>query len=672
MRRFLIPFLTLSAAFVGAAAFGGVPTHVSTRLKEPLGRGIRASETIRIVTQWDGPGFTITPDFSSLDGGHGGTAAVYDSANGSYLITYTTGSMDGLARSTGIEIPITAQNGDGAFTANTLRVCRNLGNVPQLDSSWVSIPRAAYRPGDALVVETLWDTSGVVGFRPVPDFTSIAPGFRATSARVSNPTAVGPKKVQYEISYTIPPAIQLAPGGNRIPLWIIGQDGFCSEVRTEGPYINLRSGGPPVPSAHRLIRPESSLPNSDPRRVRYEAVHHDGERIRVFTRWDSTAYRVKADFSALDESTEQEDAVPDTAKGAFTIDHIVGTMRPDLPDDSVSIAITAYNQLGDSATDRTFLVRRNRYAPRPVVSMCVFVGDSCDSRLRFKSNDSLNVMVRWEPHPLQLLPIEVIPIFQNLIPSFDPSHTKIVSRGADSSLILYRIPDKSKEGNVFASDGDSIPIIVIARDALWGMADPETILVALDTTAPLEPVLDTPAAETNEPRIRITGRAPEAARIGIRRQIPNDDLRMIGYVSPLDSAGTFEVTVDLAPGRNRIQAFSEDEIGNRSASGGSVIVYYVAQMRTIYPTPYRIQDEITVHESAGMREARVEIYNLEGERIVEMSETGAFLLTARFHWDGRDSHGDRAQPGYYLMRIRRILTTGRSTEEVVPMLFRND
>ncbi|MBU4459177.1 MAG: hypothetical protein KJ579_01310, partial [Verrucomicrobia bacterium] len=137
---------------------GTTPVPLESRLLEPTGRGIGSLETIRILTRWDSAGYRITADMRGLDGGAGGAPAVYDSANGSYVITYTTAAMTDLPDAGGIVLPITAAHrGDttSAFTDRSLIVCRNVHALtPGHRGSLTRDGRSRFAPGESLVVRS--------------------------------------------------------------------------------------------------------------------------------------------------------------------------------------------------------------------------------------------------------------------------------------------------------------------------------------------------------------------------------------------------------------------------------------------------------------------------------------------------------------------------------------
>jgi hypothetical protein len=127
----------------------------------------------------------------------------------------------------------------------------------------------------------------------------------------------------------------------------------------------------------------------------------------------------------------------------------------------------------------------------------------------------------------------------------------------------------------------------------------------------------------------------------------------------------------LDPGVNRINANSLDDVGNPTAQSPSHLVRYVTARTTVYSTPFRPGDEIAVQDEAGLREAIVSIYNLEGDLLAHFEDRSA-TFEVRFIWNGRDRDGDLAQPGYYLMRVERTTADGERRDEVLPLLFRND
>ncbi len=653
MRRPIYLVLLFLSIFSGSDAIS-VPVPRGSRLITPTGRGIRPNETILIRTEWDSAGYQISPDFRGLDGAAGGGVAVTDSSNGSYLIAYTTGGMAGLPDSAGITIPITATHSGSSFTDTRLTLCRNQSTpIPELVSSQVVRAKPVYRSGDTLIVLTRWLLGGVRGFHLAPDFRAIFPRFREGLAHVGPPSEVG-EFSDFEISYTIP-FEGLAPSGNQIPVTVVGTDSLCSQVRDSSATINLRRGAPPIPITKddRLLLP-------------VERGIRDGDLVRVFTKWDSSGYVVRGDFSALDGSLALEVARPDTADSGYVIDHLVQPMGS-LPDDSVRIAITATNHLGDVTTDY-LQVCRNRSTPPPERIASWIQGN----KKLFRSADSVVVYTRWRsPAGLK---IDIIPLFNTLVIEFKPKDAVVSLRGVDTTKIAYKTPSWDPSlGHVdpFVPDGKNIPLVIEARDRLWGISY-DTLRVDLDTTPPPSPPTFAPMPDsTNVKTLTVRGTAPGAARVAIARAPGQADIVFSFYVTPFDSAGDFETQIELNPGRNKIGGWSEDEIGNRTVIGLSQIVNYITTGTTTYPTPYRAGDFIELADQNGMREARIEIYNLEGERITEMNRTGPFL-SVKLQWDGRDSHGDHAQPGYYLMHIRRVLSSGKASEQVLPLLFRND
>lgn len=651
MRGHLLLLLCLLSTLAGSDG-SATPGPRGSRVVVPTGRGIHSFETIAIVTQWDSAGYRISPDFSGLDGVVGGDVAIEDSLNGSYRITYTTGAMVGLPDSAGITIPITATNPnspDSQFTDRLLSVCRNQSTpMPGSVSAELISPKPVYHPGDSLIVRTQWRVDGVRGFHLAADYRTLVSGFREGDATIRQPS---PPNSTYEITYIIPSA-GLAPDGNGIPLTVVGTDSLCSEVRDSSVTINLRRGTAPIPREHRVLLPVL-------RGIR------EGDLVRIYSRWDSSGYIVRADFSSLDGSSTLEEARADTAPGVYLIDHFVQPMGS-LPDDSLIVPIIATNHLGDTFTDRSFWIRRNRSTPVPEHIETWTRG----GRKAFRGNDSLVVFTRWRSQVG--LRIDIIPAYGNLVPAFKRQDATIVHRGADTTMVLYRTPIREAGHDPLVPDGRDIPLLITARDQLWGLSEPETLFIELDTTPPPSPPVFAPLpAESDVRRIHVSGIAPGADSIAIARAPGSEDLRFSFKVAPIDTAGHFDTIIDLDPGRNKIGGWSEDAIGNRTTIGASQIVRYVTERSTTYPTPYRPGDEIDITDKDGMREARVEVYNLEGERVIEMAQRGS-LLVATFKWNGRDKNGDLAQPGYYLMRVRRVSQSGKAREELLPLLFRND
>jgi hypothetical protein len=232
----------------------------------------------------------------------------------------------------------------------------------------------------------------------------------------------------------------------------------------------------------------------------------------------------------------------------------------------------------------------------------------------------------------------------------------------DTFQVTYIIPANKP----LVPDGDRIRIGVLARDQICGVTRYDSLTISLDTKPPESPpIFDLIPSETNSSPILFSGTAPGAATVTILR---GDDLIDDLEVGPDER---FALEVDLLPGPNRLGGYSGDEVGNLTIRGTSQIILYVASHETTYPTPFLRGDEIVVSDERGLRETSVQIYNLEGDVVAHLKKNQA-TLEARFPWDGRDLDGNAAQPGYYLIRIRRVLANGKTEEEVLPMLYRSD
>ena len=157
-----VRILILSVVLLGILVPEGlaVPVPVEQRLLVPSDRGIASGETIQILSRWDAPGYDVTADFSELDDLTGGQVGVDDSANdGSYLIVYSPGSMEGLPEESGIVIPITALDpaDSSIFTVRDLEVCRrHLSPVPEHVSTTISGDSSRFGPGEVIIVLSRW------------------------------------------------------------------------------------------------------------------------------------------------------------------------------------------------------------------------------------------------------------------------------------------------------------------------------------------------------------------------------------------------------------------------------------------------------------------------------------------------------------------------------------
>ena len=631
------------------------PVPIESLLSHPADRGIGAEETIRIVTRWDRPGYEIVPDFGPLDGGSGGAPAIVDSGDGSYLILYTTGSMADSGEAAGIPVPIAARDpADGStFTDASLLVCRrHRSPVPEHLASRLLGDERRYQPGDTLRLTTTWRVAAGGGFFLSADFTRLVPDFRASEASVDT-LAVVPvdpevEEISYSVRFRIPGAIRLAPEANAIPLTLVGADPLCTRMRVEAAVIDLRTSPPPSPVGHEVVSPVD-------RGVR------PGDTLEILSRWDGGGYALLADFTALDGGAGGSAAVLDSsaidpeAAGAYLIRYTPGSMDG-LPDAAVPVAITATDTLGDSFTDRSLEVCRNQGTAGPVHLGSAIRG----GRTRFRSSDSLVVVTRWES-PAGL-PLVVEADYRNLVPTFQPANAPAVARGVDSFLVLYRIPSKDR----LVPDGAGIRLAIRARDSLCSVTRFDGITIELDTTPPpFPPTFDPLPAQTNASPIRMSGSAPEADRVAILR---NDNVQ---FTVAVDGTGRFEAMVDLVEGTNKLGGFSEDEIGNKTTLGTSQIILYVSEAALEYPTPIRPGDDLVIRDGGGLERVTIEVYNLEGD-LVRRFESGGAALEMRFPWTGSDRNGDRVQPGYYLMRARRVFSAGGSRDEVLPLLVRSD
>jgi hypothetical protein len=491
-------------------------------------------------------------------------------------------------------------------------------------------------------VWTTWRIPNAVGTAIEPDYRALAPRFQAIPDNVSGPDSVEEGTYRYIIRYRIP-ATGLVEQQNDIPLAVIAKDALCSQIRYGGIFINLRTDEIPTPIGHEIVSPAD-------RGVR------EGDYLEILSRWDASGYRVRADFAALDGGTGGNFSVLEGDSGRYTIYYLVGSMA-NLPDRAVTIPITAVDELGDSFTDPSLQVCRNQSTPPPVH----ISSELLSPRELFHPGDSLKIMTRWES-PTGL-PVTVEADFKALVPGFRSDQASVTAVGAGEYLISYRLPGRDNLG----SDGVDLPAKIIARDALCSVTRYDGIRVGLDKTAPSKvPLFDALPEETGSRVLRVSGVSDEASYVALLR---ND---VYQFRTPVDSATyRFEADIELVKGLNKINAWAEDELGNKTPIGLSHTVRYVGDRSATYPTPFGPGDEFVIHDNGGMSAAVVTVYNLQGDRIIEFERDGSFL-EVRFKWDGRDSDGDLAQPGYYLVRVRRTVSQGTTSEEVRPMLFRND
>jgi len=639
-----IGLLALILLFLHGAA-GGTPKHRETLLLAPLGRGIGAGDTVLVQTRWDSAGYQVTANFAPLDGAGGGPVMASDLSNGYYRISYVTGSMAGLSDSPGVVIPVNAMSRFDSSAATYLRftVCRNASTPrPEHLRSFLRDGGRRIYAGDSLIVRTIWQAAGVRSLRVAADLRSLVPRFQESALTVREIGADGAGADTFEIAYDLPGKSDLVPEANGIPLTIIGRDSLCSDVRFSELLIDLRTSGPPAPVSQRILFPID-------RGVR------DLDTLRIESRWDSAGYFVRADFTELDGGTGGLASALDEGGGLYTIRYRIGTIAG-LPDSAVAIPITAVNPLGDSFTDHSLRACRNQTTPPPVHLNSALK----NNRTRYSKNDTLVVYTRWSSPAGIDFSIEAD--YRAIFPAFEPSKAEVREISPDSFEVSYILPVVG-----LAPDTVGIPVVIRARDARCSVVADSTLRIELDTTPPRQPpVLDPLPSETTETTITVSGTAQDAAWVSVS---VNGAPQGPFAVDP--STWRFSTPIDLASGLNSLISWPEDELGNLGPRTLEKKILVVAGRSINYPTPFRPGDEFIVSDAAGVREASVHLYNLEGTRVADLKRTGN-SLEMRLRWEGRDREGDLAQPGYYLLKIRSVGYDGRAREQVLPMLFMND
>lgn len=641
--------LLLTGLTLGVTDVEGQPVHVRTVLKPPPtgstphvrveSKGVGAFETIEIVSRWDSAGYKVFADFASLDDG-GLEPAVIDSGNGSYLFQHTTGDITEFIDGSSVIIPIIAIGSRDTTTWRTFAVCRNTSGMPRHIETHIVDEKRVYRPGDTIVVESRWRPAGYIPVSIEADYRSLAPRFQHDPGGVT--TTRDHRDYVFTITYQIP-GTGLVEEQNSIPLSVIATDPLCSRIRYDGMRIDLRTGSAPAPIAHTLVSPAD-------RGVR------EGDALEVVSTWDATGYEVRADFTGLDNGTGGSASVLDADSGRYVVRYNVGSLAG-LRDQTVRIPITAVNRLGDSFTDLGFQICRNQATPGPLHVQSELLGE----RTLFHPGDTLKIVTRWTSPTGLKLTIE--PDLSALVPSFVPSQAVTTEIEPGAYRIVFKLPGRDN----LARDGPGIPAVIVARDELCSVSRFDGIRIDLDKTAPATvPIFDDLPAESGSRVLRVTGTSQDASWVALLR---NDVFQFRTPVEP----GTFrfEADLDLVNGVNKINAWAEDEVGNKTPLGQSHHVSYVGDRATRYPTPFVPGDAFVVHDSGGMTEARLAVFNLQGDRVIDFRKDGSFL-EAKFAWDGRDVDGDLAQPGYYLIRVQRRAADGKTSTEVNSMLFRND
>lgn len=648
--RALIPIIALILLGTSISDLSAEPIPLWHNLLQPADHGIGANETIRIESRWDAGGYEITPDFSALDGGQGDSLSIEDTSTGNYVIVYTTGPMTGLSESASILIPIQAVDPlDGTTrTDSVLTVCRrHLTPLPEHVSTMILGGSDQLKPGDDLTVLSRWRTDFSHDFEIVADYSELVFDFQESEAFVDTCCGSG-ETITFLITYGIPGVSRLGEDRADVPLTIVARDSLCTEMRSPELLVDVRIEQAPIPIEHRIVLPVD-------RGVR------DNDTVVIFSRWNAGGYDLSADFTDLDGGAGGAVAVLDSSlidpssAGSYVIRYTPGPMAH-LPDGRVAVSITAVDSTGNAFTDNSLEICRNHYSLPPVHLESWIRG----GRERFRTTDSLVVVSRWSSPSGIGLTVEGD--YRNLVPGFKPEDAPIARRGVDTFLVLYAIPF----GEPLVPDGEGIPITVLARDSLCSVTRYDSIFVTLDTQPPESPpTFDPIPSQTNVSPIPFSGFAPGAVAVNI---LLNDDPYRAVEV---DSNFRFETEVDLVQGSNKIGGYSEDDVGNLTILGTSQIILYVLDRGTTYPTPFRKGDEIVVQDGGGLSHTTVQVYNLEGDVVThfESRETG---LEVRFMWNGEDIDGNPAQPGYYMIRVRYVTAAGKTHEDLLPMLYRND
>jgi hypothetical protein len=220
---------------------------VLTKFPEAGSIVARNGQILNIPVSYDRPQYTIEAEFDSVDSQFNpliNAPAVVDSGNGRYGVFYSISPLNTVGDSTGIIVPVTAEDLAGNTTPSKLvRVCLN-NNPPRLLSQPVNL--GPFRAGDRIVLQTTWSTDGDDSSLVVTaDFSAVDDKFD-----VKNPVMGilrGPGI--YETAWTLSAANAITDN-TRLPILVTAADppdAGCGETTVEAAYVDIDSNRPPLP-----------------------------------------------------------------------------------------------------------------------------------------------------------------------------------------------------------------------------------------------------------------------------------------------------------------------------------------------------------------------------------------------------------------------------------------
>ena len=609
---------------------------------------LRNGSTLRLLTTWTRSDLTVSADLTSLDP-EGPDSTLLEAETGmpgAFLLEYTL--PDSVTRIDGADIPIplTAVAPDtSVLEATAVTVCLS-NTTPALVSAEIDPDRAAYRGGDVLHIRATWSSPIDMANMRV-DVGEIQPSLADSLLLAESEPGV------FTLDYAIPAfAADRGPEGVPLVIGLHGEDNGCGVAVDSSLSIILNEDAlfDPVLLEWRFEGPGDLIDD--------ELVVHNGETVRLITRWDREDLALSADFFSIAPEDTARAFVEELGGGEYRIVYQIPADNPAPDGSGRAITLIAEDERGERTIDESVRLCLSNSPP-------VLLESRIDPLLPlYTRGDTVRVVSRWSSAlgttnmTVGLDVSEIQPGFSGLVQA-----TREGAAGADSFVALFRIPFQREQ---VAMDGPGLALPLVGRDAGCGIVRDEVLRFDLDVTPPSQlPLLDPLPAQTSADSIRVTGVAPEAALVGV---LSFSTFRT--FVAP-DSAGRFAGTIELLPDRpNPITVLSEDAVGNRTLQTEAVRVLQVSGAALAVPTPFTRGSEILLRDPRGLREVTVRLFDLEGSALREW-RLDAGGLEQGFVWDGTDANGDRARQGYFLLRAEWTRDDGSRSETVVGLVLQD-
>lgn len=413
----------------------------------------------------------------------------------------------------------------------------------------------------------------------------------------------------------------------------------------------------------------------------------NGQPIRFYSYWDSRAeYAVYADFSNLDtaEGASQVWATPcenlvvevgDSLETwyCYAIEHTVSESNELDDDNMIIVPVTAHDPVtGYETTTEALQFCLCNHPPEHLWTEII-----TDNPDRFVVRDGNTLyLVRWRStitiHSSWLSPYGALWInadFSNADPYFDLSANQVDKWLIDSlstdTTRTYGLHYKFSTGEE-GLEPYPLPVPIEVRDVGCGTVS-TMLLLEMDNEGPVgspwfEPA---PPNQTIAPEIPIAGSAPEGS-VELLLVVEHLDADSTTNATlPVDSTLAFSGTAPLLPGPNRLVAYGKDLVGNSSDPSAEYEIHMTTQVVFEIPKPFRPDDTFVFDNPAGWSTLRVEIYNLEGDRIRSWSFEGNPLYHISVPWNGKNRALEYVQQGPYLLRMEATDASGNPEREEV-------